>query len=206
MAKIGKAKFLEPAETAALLAGLDWNKYPERDRVAVLLSLKAGLRVSEIAGLTWCNVTTADGKRIADLLDVPAPITKGKRAMTSGKSYKRARTVTMHPDLKDALLALWIEHPNHVAADLPLIWSERGERYGANGLSRQFLKWFAAAGLEGCSSHSGRRTLLTRLARTCEQHGGSLEDVRQIAGHSDIRATQVYLSGSSQAQSNMMVV
>ena len=37
------------------------NRYPCRDQVMFLLSLKAGLRAKEIAALTWAMVTDAEG-------------------------------------------------------------------------------------------------------------------------------------------------
>ncbi len=196
MAKAGKAKMLEESEVAAVLAAVAKGRYPERDQAAVLLAVRGGLRVSEIAGLSWANVMRADGSGLQDFIDLPAPIVKRKT---------RARTIPMNPELKAALEALRLAFSKRVAPEWPVIWSERGGRYTANGLSRVFVKWFQdKAGLAGCSAHSGRRSLLTKLARTCGQHGGSLEDVRQIAGHSDIRTTQVYLTGSAEAQCRML--
>ena len=195
MAKPGKAKMLEQTEVEAALAAVAKGRYPERDQAAILLAVRGGLRVSEIAGLSWGHVMTADGAGLQDFLDLPATVVKRKT---------RARTVPLHPELKVALARLAAAWPERVAPEWPVIWSERGGRYTANGLSRVFIKWFQKAGLHGASSHSGRRSLLTRLARTCGNHGGSLEDVRQIAGHSDIRTTQVYLTGSAVAQARMM--
>jgi integrase len=47
------AKTLTKQQLAAALRRAAHSRYPERDRVMVLLSVKAGLRAGEIAKLTW---------------------------------------------------------------------------------------------------------------------------------------------------------
>ena len=51
---LGKqAKILTDKQVRAVLAELDTRRYPIRDRVMFLLSIKAGLRAKEIASITW---------------------------------------------------------------------------------------------------------------------------------------------------------
>ena len=48
-----QAKVLFDHHVQALLAYTQRSRYPVRNRVVVLLSVKAGLRAGEIANLTW---------------------------------------------------------------------------------------------------------------------------------------------------------
>jgi integrase/recombinase XerD len=53
-----------------------------------------------------------------------------------------------------------------------------------------FQRWYGDLGFVGCSSHSGRRTLITNVARKISTVGGSLKDVQQLAGHANLQTTQ----------------
>jgi hypothetical protein len=57
-----QAKIISPAMLQAMLDHVDGHQHAARDRVIILLSVKAGLRACEIAGLTWPMVLTPKGK------------------------------------------------------------------------------------------------------------------------------------------------
>src|SRR5260370_25532254 len=56
-----QAKILTPQQILAALRRVRHGRYPQRDRVMILLSFKAGLRAGEIAKLTWSMILDADG-------------------------------------------------------------------------------------------------------------------------------------------------
>ena len=78
-----QAKIVSPTQERAILGYLVTTRYPARDRVMFLLSLKAGLRAKEMASLTWAMVTDAAGQA-AEVLHVPNRASKGK---TGGRTH-----------------------------------------------------------------------------------------------------------------------
>ena len=75
-----QAKILTPKQEAALLRYLETTRYPQRDTVLCLLSVKAGLRAKEIAALTWSMVTDAEGQ-VADTLHLEDRPTKDRKSV-----------------------------------------------------------------------------------------------------------------------------
>ena len=62
-----QAKIVSPIQERAILGYLATTRYPARDQVMFLLSMKAGLRAKEMASLTWAMVTDAQGQ-VAEVL------------------------------------------------------------------------------------------------------------------------------------------
>ena len=60
-----QAKIISDKQVRAVLAELDARRYPLRDRVMFLLTIKAGMRAVEIASITWAMVTDAEGDSLA---------------------------------------------------------------------------------------------------------------------------------------------
>ena len=184
-----QAKILTKDQVDDLLVYAGSTRHPHRDRLIVLLSVKAGLRAGEIAGLTWDMVLGGDGDLAAciELRDHAAKKRSGRR-------------IPLHPELRQALSA-W--RTMTVGAG-PIITSERGGRMRAASIVLWFARAFRAVGLHGCSSHSGRRTFITRAARLVHKAGGSLRDVQLLAGHASITTTQRYIDGDTDAQRKLV--
>ena len=64
--------------------------------------------------------------------------------------------------------------------------------FNANSLAQTFALLYAGAGLEGASSHSGRRTFLTNLVNK----GTAIHILKTLAGHRSISTTAAYLYSS----------
>jgi len=191
-----QAKILSPTQERVILRHLETTRYPGRDRVMFLLSLKAGLRAKEIAALTWGMVTDPEG-RVSDTLHLQNRATKGDRG---------GRSIPLHPDLQAALIALQGCRGEAAAQQYPVIFSERGRGLSATAVQLWFHRLYTSLGLAGCSSHSGRRTFITRAARKVSEVGGSLRDVQQLAGHTSLAMTQRYIEGDTEAKRKLIAL
>src|SRR2546430_2445743 len=185
-----QAKMVSPTQERAILGYLATTRYPTRDRVMFLLSMKAGLRAKEMASLTWAMVTDAAGQ-VAELLHVPNRASKGK---TGG------RTIPLHPDLQAALVLLQTARADMATPERPILFSERGGGLSPATVRLWFHRLYTSLKMDGCSSHSGRRTFITRAARRVSQVGGSLRDVQELAGHTSLAMTQCYIEGDTEAR------
>jgi hypothetical protein len=63
-------------------------------------------------------------------------------------------------------------------------------------LTTWFWRLYDNVGLNGCSSHSGRRTFGTEMARRCNHFHASLYDVQKMLGHARLETTQAYIAPS----------
>jgi integrase/recombinase XerC len=193
---LGKqAKILSDKQVRAVLAELGTRRYPLRDRVMFLLSTKGGLRAKEVASTTWGMVIDAEGQ-IADVIALENRASKGK----SG------RLIPIHPDLKAALVALQQKRGEKARPDLPIIHSERDRGLSPGAVAVWFHRLYSGLGMIGCSSHSGRRTFITRAARKIGEVGGSLRDIQQLAGHASLGTTARYIEGDEEAQRKVVAL
>jgi integrase len=185
-----QAKLLTLAQARMALRHVARNRYPERDRAMLLLSLKAGLRAGEIANLTWTMVLDPEG-RVGPSIELHDSAAK----KCSG------RTIPIHPVLRSALSGL-----GKAPRGGPyVIRSERGTgRMRPQSVVNWFARLYQDLGLVGCSSHSGRRTFITRAARLVFKVGASLRDVQQLAGHRSIDQTQAYIEGDTAAKRRLV--
>src|SRR6516164_5136683 len=147
-----QAKIVSPTQERAILGYLATTRYPVRDRVLFLLSMKAGLHAKEMASLTWAMVTDAQGA-VAEVLHVPNRASKGK---TGG------RTIPLHPDLQTALVTLQTARADMATPERPILFSERGGGLSPATVRLWFHRLYTSLKMDGCSSHSGRRTTLER--------------------------------------------
>ena len=187
---LGKqAKTLTKPQIDAVLGYLTKTRYPVRNRVIFLLSVKAGLRAKEIASLTWSMVTDAEGV-LTDVISLTDIASKGRGG----------RVIPINKDLRVALVALKDGADKASRPSPNVITTERAGRTSSYAIVNKFAAWYRALGFSGASSHSGRRTAITNWARKISTVGGSLRDVQMLAGHSALSTTQRYIESDGLAQ------
>ena len=188
MALSKQAKILSKAQIETLLLQVGHGRNAERNRVIVLLSIRAGLRAKEIAHLTWSMVFSSD-RTLSDDIALEDWAAKGQ----SG------RIVPIAKDLKAALSA-WRTECGIINQRARIVKTERSASTSAQMIVNMFAAWFEALEYTGCSSHSGRRTFITNAARRISTVGGSLRDVQSLAGHSSLSTTQRYIEVNAEAK------
>lgn len=178
-AMMPRAKTLTQAEIKRVLDWVKTRAHPERNRALVLLSHLAGLRAKEMAALRIGDILDSNGK-VRDEVTLTAEQTKGRYG----------RVVYLNTKLRRELAAYITKHPAP-AVSAPLFPTQKCATRGftANTLAQFFHHLYKRAGIDGASSHSGRRTYLTTLA----DKGTSIHILKALAGHRSISTTAVYL-------------
>src|SRR3954452_24144675 len=106
-----QAKILSDTQINDLLTYASLTRWPDRDRLVVLLSIKAGLRAAEIANLTWDMLVDPRGA-------IGSTIELRNHAAKKGSG----RIIPLHPDLRTALIA-YLAKGGGIG---PVVRSERG--------------------------------------------------------------------------------
>ena len=188
---LGKqAKTLTEAQEKAVLGFLADGRQAQRNRVMFLLSVDAGLRSKEIASVTWEMVTDATGA-LTDEIRLEDTASKGKSGGVVFISKRLGAELAAFADTQIEMTGT-------------IIKSERGGSMSAQSVTNWFSSLYKRLGYEGCSSHSGRRTAITRWSRKISSVGGSLRDVQSLARHSSLQMTQRYIEVSEDAMKKVV--
>lgn len=185
--KTGKARAITDEELNRALDYCQTRNNPERDSAMLILSNYLGLRAKEMAALKISDVY--DGRGIVKTLRLIAAYTKGGKHRDLSLEHTRV-VATLEALIQQRIR----DDGNLFNMQAPLFRSQTGSKFSANSIAHRFIMIYQGAGLEKASSHSGRRSLLTKLA----YKGIDLNTVRQIAGHKHLSTTQMYLDDSPQ--------
>jgi len=172
-----QAQTLNEAQLRRVVQYCRSRRHPVRDETIILFSFYAGLRAKEIAALKRGDVFD-DAGAVREQFILAAAQSKG------GKT----RTVYLNQRLRRAL-AEYAGGLNLSDPQRALFESQKGGHFSANTMCQLFLDIYKAVGFKDASSHSGRRTYITRLANK----GVGVRLLAALAGHSHISTTQRYI-------------
>jgi integrase/recombinase XerD len=173
-----QAKVLTDAELKRVLAVIAQGRHADRNRLAVLLSHQLGLRVGEIASLRLSHVLE-ESDAVRDEVRLAADETKAGEARVIFANAKLKREIERYvKSLGDKL-----------PRDRPLLLTQKRTAFSPNTLCQLMAQLYRRAGIDGASSHSGRRWFITKLAHA----GISAKVIMTLAGHRHLSTTQKYI-------------
>ena len=177
-----QAKTLNQQELRRVLDYTATRKHSTRNRALVLTSFLSGMRVGEIASLRYSDVVSADGT-IKNEIHLSAEQTKGNEG----------RTVFVNDRLRREL-EIYITRYKPLNTNRKFFYSQKSTSDGftANTLTQYFHYLYKRVGIDGASSHSGRRSFATNIA----SKGVGIRVLQKLLGHKNIQTTSVYIYAS----------
>jgi integrase/recombinase XerD len=174
-----QAKTLNQQELRKVLDYISTRKHAARNRALLMTTFLSGMRVGEVSSLRFKDVIDNDGN-IRNEIRLTPEMTKGEFA----------RVVFVNERLRKELQQ-YIRFHNPQDKTLKFFYSQKrhSDGFNANTLTQHFHFLYKRSGIDGASSHSGRRSFITNLA----SKGVSVRVLMSLAGHRSISTTQAYI-------------
>lgn len=166
-----RVRWLDQREQHALLRRVERGG-SQRDFAVVRLLLNTGLRVSELCGLVWTDVTITPKK--------------GTLTVRSGKGSKR-REIPLNKDARSALLSLG--YYDNVGKPTPIFTGQRGA-LSPRGVEMILQKY------RGDFTEVSPQSLRHTFCKNLVDAKVGLEKVAAIAGHESLDTTKRYCEPS----------
>ena len=185
---MSQARVLTERELRKVLSYCSNQPHATRNRAMLLYTYQAGMRVGEVAALRICDVLAADGT-VMEEIALSAAQTKGDHSRTVLVSKKLRDELTAYLQqrfgLKDLLTVTLTD------TQRALFPTQKNPKRGftANTLCQLFHKIYKDAHMTGATSHSGRRTFITKLA----DKGVGVRVLMALAGHKSLQTTLRYI-------------
>jgi integrase/recombinase XerD len=174
-----QAKTLTQTELRRVLDYIATRKHAVRNRAVLMTTFLSGMRVGEVASLKYSDVVDSSGVIKTEI-----------RLSAHQTKTKEARVVFVSDKLRKELeVYCHYYKPNNPNRKLFYSQKEKSDGFSANTLTQFFHYLYRRVGIEGASSHSGRRTFITNLANK----GIGVRVLMSLAGHHSITSTQAYI-------------
>ena len=185
--KMSQARTLSEKELNLLLLYINTKKHASRNRAMVLMTFWGGMRIGEVAAAKIGDVLALDGT-VKQELRLTAAQTKGKHARTVVLADKLRKELLSYLQQRFETKQL-CEITSTDAMQRPLFATQKREGFTANTACYHFHMLYKAAGLDGASSHSGRRSFLSLLS----SKSVPLKILMELAGHRQAQTTMRYV-------------
>lgn len=166
-------ELLSTDEIRAMLRHCGRGPCADRNRAAIVLMWRSGLRVSELCDLT---------SECVDLEDLRVQVLAGKGG--------RSRSLGLDPEAA-AVIRVWVMQRKQMAGDW-LLCTLRGERVPRRYFNHALSRIARRAGVaKRVHPHVLRHVFAVGLVR----EGVHIEHIRRLLGHRTLQATVIYLEG-----------
>ena len=185
---MSQARVLTERELRKILVFCSTQPHAARNRAMLLCTHQAGMRVGEVAALRICDVLGADGTVLEEIA-LAAAQTTGNQSRTVLVPRKLRDEITTYLQLRFGLENLIAV--TYTDTQRALFPTQKNPKRGftANTLCQLFHKLYKDTHMTGATSHSGRRTFITKLA----DKGVGVRVLMALAGHKSIATTQRYI-------------
>lgn len=183
MPKQGKARVLTEQEFKRLLALAKDNTFAARNVAMIYCSFGLGLRVKEISALKIGDVCDEHFNVLDEINLLPSMTKGGKQRQVYITNSKIITALKNHIDNEMK------KEKGCLIPQSPLFKTQRGNAFRPDAMQKWFRAIYDQAGIIGASSHSGRRTFITRLI----EQGADIKSVSRLAGHASIVTTAIYV-------------
>lgn len=176
----GQAAYVDERQQRAFLQWVWTTRFPMRNEVIARLNAECGLRATEIGRARW-SMAFDPAWRLRPRLQLHATASKGGYG---------ARTLVIVPGGLGQALERLLAHRPPASPEAFIVQFRKGSIdpvIRSAAVQAFFRRGYDAIGCREASSHSGRRTAITRLSRAL-----GLKNAQIFAGHHSSATTALY--------------
>ena len=182
-AEKGKARILSKSEWNRIVKYQATTKHGLRNVLVLHLSFFLGLRSMEIASLVIGDLVDVNG-------DLKEEVTLKRHQTKRGKQRRFYLTNSKLITVLKQYLETRKTREGLLNLDSSLITNQMSGIFSSTTLQQLFRNMYKSCGLQGCSSHSGRRHFATKMS----ENGVSITNLQTLMGHQSISTTALYIN------------
>jgi integrase/recombinase XerD len=188
---MSQAKVLSEKEVRKVLLYIASRKHASRNRAMFVVLNATGMRVGELAALRLCDVLSSTGE-IVEEIRLAADQTKGSHGRVVVLNQKAQEEIKNYLMTRFKLKDLMAVTMTDTSRALFTTQKNPNRGFTPSTLAQHFHYMYRGAGIMGASSHSSRRSFITKLS----EMGVSVRVLMDLAGHRSLAVTQKYIESN----------